>query len=298
LSLTIREAQEMVGAARRYGTVFQTGSQQRSCPEFLQACELVRNGYIGEVKSAHVEVGPCSRPEELPEEPVPPGFDYDRWLGPAPWAPYNKRRCGSHYSDGWRRFRDYSGGKMTDWGAHHFDIVQWGLGMDDSGPVEIVPPPVQGRARWEDYPQIVDGSGATELDPTRGLIFRYANGIEAVKDGNYGIKFIGTDGWIEVSRGHLKTAPASLATHKIGPNGIRLHKSTNHHQNWFDCIRSRRRPAADVAIGARSATVCHLGNIALWLDRPIRWDPVKQEIVGDAEANRWLDRPKRAPYRL
>ena len=134
LSLTIGEAKEMVQAVRRYGRVLQTGSQQRSSAEFRRACELVRSGLIGDVREVHVEVGPVSQHVCLPAEPVPPGLDYERWLGPAPWAPFNHTRIGSYYDDGWRRIRDYSGGKMTDWGAHHFDIVQWGLGMDESGP--------------------------------------------------------------------------------------------------------------------------------------------------------------------
>ncbi|MCH8806535.1 MAG: Gfo/Idh/MocA family oxidoreductase [Planctomycetes bacterium] len=296
LSRTIGEARQMVGAARRYATVFQTGSQQRSSGNFRRACELIRNGYIGEVKSVHVEVGPVSQPVYLPEEPIPDGFDYDRWLGPAPWAPYNKLRVGSHYHDGWRRIRDYSGGKMTDWGAHHFDIVQWGLGMDDSGPVEIIPP--SPRQSLEPLPKIVDGTGVSPLDPSWGLKYRYANGIEVVKDHTNGLLFVGTEGKVEVNRGHLRTWPESLRTQRLSSNDLRLYRSPGHHTDWFDCIRTRRRPICDVEIGCRSATVCHLGNIALWLDRSIRWDPASEQIIGDETAARWLDRPKRAPYRL
>jgi predicted dehydrogenase len=297
LSLTIREAREMVLAARRYERVFQTGTQQRSDPKFRHACELVRNGYIGEPKTVHVECGPPSWHIELPELPVPEGFDYERWLGPAPWAPYHPLRCGSNYWDGWRRFRDYSGGKMTDWGAHHFDIAQWGLGMDESGPVEITPPPKRGdTVSYDKLP--LEGAGGTPRDPSWGLTFRYASGVQVVKDGTNGIRFEGTDGWVEVNRGFLKTFPASLATQPIGAGDVHLHRSDHHHQNWLDCIRTRRRPAADVAIGCRSVTVCHLGAIAMWLGRPIRWDPQREEIIGDEQAARWLDRPKRAPYRL
>jgi predicted dehydrogenase len=277
LSLTIREAREMVQAARRYGRVLQTGSQQRSSWEFRHACELVRNGYIGGLRS---------------------GFDYDRWLGPAPWAPYNKLRCGSYYDDGWRRIRDYSGGKMTDWGAHHFDIVQWGLGMDDSGPVEIIPPPPRPGASWENLPRIIEGPGASSLDPTWGLTYRYANGVELIKDGTNGVRFVGAEGEIEVKRGHLQTRPESLKSHKLSPNELHLYRSPGHQQDWLNCIRTRRRPICDVEIGCRSATVCHLGSIALWLNRRIRWDPVREAIIGDEAASRWLDRPKRAPYRL
>ncbi len=296
LSLTICEAREMVRAARRYGTVFQTGSQQRSSWEFRRACELVRNGYIGEVQTVHVEVGPVSQEVCLPEEPVPPGFDYDRWLGPAPWALYNKLRVGSYYNDGWRRIRDYSGGKMTDWGAHHFDIVQWGLGMDESGPIEISPPPR--RPSRGPLPEIIEGTGASPLDPSWGLEYRYANGVRVVKDGTSGVLFVGTEGKIGVNRGELRAWPESLRGYTLGTGDVRLYRSSNHYQNWLDCIRTRRRPICDVEVGCRSATVCHLGAIALWLDRSIRWDPEREEIVGDDYAARWLDRPRRAPYTL
>ena len=283
-------------AARRYGRVFQTGSQQRSSAEFRLACELVQNGYIGEVQTVHVETGPCSRHVELPDEPIPPGFDYDRWLGPAPWAPYNKLRVGSNYDDGWRRIREYSGGKMTDWGAHHFDIVQWGLGMDGSGPVEIIPPPARPPAG--PMPRIIEGTGASPLDPSWGLTYRYANGVEVVKDHLNGVLFVGTAGKVEVNRGYLRTWPEKLKDAKLGPTKRHLYESPGHYEDWLACIRSRRVPICPPEIGCRSATVCHLGNIALWLNRPIRWDPAREEIVGDEYAARWLERPKRAPYRL
>jgi predicted dehydrogenase len=298
LSLTIRESRQMVRAARRYQRVFQTGSQQRSMWEFRHACELVRNGYIGDMKRVHVEIGPCSRHVELPEEPVPPGFDYERWLGPAAWAPYNKLRCGSYYDDGWRRIRDYSGGKMTDWGAHHLDIVQWALGMDKSGPVEIVPPTPGAAAGWGNLPPIIEGPGASPLDPTWGLTYRYANGVEVIKDGTNGVQFVGSEGEIEVNRGRLQTRPASLKSLALRPTDVHLQRSEGHHRNWLNCIRQRGRPICDVEIGCRSATVCHLGNIALWLNRAIRWDPEREQIVGDERAAMWLDRPKRAPYRV
>lgn len=299
LTFAVQEGRAVVRAARRYGRVVQTGSQQRSSPEFRHACELVRNGYIGELKTVHVECGPCSTHVELPEQPVPAGFDYERWLGPAPVAPYHKLRCGSNYNDGWRRFRDYSGGKMTDWGAHHFDIVQWALGMDESGPIEIIPSPPRPGASWDFVMTITQGTGVSEAhDPTWGLTYRYANGVNVIKDGTNGIRFVGTEGEIVVNRGYLQTTPASLKTHKLGLGELRLYNSPGHHQDWFACIRDRRRPICDPEIGHRSATVCHLGNIALWLGRAIRWDPEKEEIVGDPAASAWLDRPRRAPYVL
>lgn len=286
LSLTIREAWEMVATARRYRRVFQVGSQQRSTANFRLACELVRNGRIGKLIKVNVGIGGPSREKYLPEEPVREGLDWDRWLGPAPEQPYNAERCSGDYSGGWRHIRDYSGGMMTDWGAHHIDIAQWGMGMDGSGPVEIVPP--------KSPPKITDTP-----DPEKGptLTFKYANGVELIHGGANGVLFTGSDGKIEVNRGYFKSWPDEIGTRPVCANDLRLYASENHLQNWIDCIRSRRKPIADVEIGASTITTCHLGNIAYWLGRPVRWDPAKREIVGDETAMRLLDRPKRRPWR-
>jgi len=277
LSLTIREADEMVKAARRYGTVFQTGSQQRSSSNFRQACEIVRSGRIGKLLKVNVGIGAPSTEKKFAPEPVREGLDWDRWLGPAPWNPYNAERCSGSYSGGWRLVRDYSGGMSTDWGAHHYDIGQWGMGMDGNGPIEIIPPA-------ERYAE--------------GIQFKYANGVVMERGGANGVLFTGTDGKVEVNRGYLRTWPDELATEPIGPNEVHLYKSPGHQIDWINCIRNRRRPICDVAIGASSVTVCHLSNIAYWLNRPIKWDPERREIIGDEAASRWLDRPKRAPWRL
>lgn len=286
LALTVREAWEMAAAARRYQRVFQTGSQQRSTQNFRYACELVRSGRIGKLVKVNVGIGGPSRDKQFVEEPLREGFDWDRWLGPAPCMPYNAERCSGDYSGGWRHVRDYSGGMMTDWGAHHIDIAQWGMGMDGNGPLEIVPP--------AEPPDI-----RTTPDPEKGptLVYKYANGVELIHGGANGILFTGTEGKVEVNRGYFKTWPDEIGKQPIGPNDVKLYASENHLQNWIDCIRTRRRPIADVEIGASSITVCHLGNIAYWLGRPIRWDPAKREIVGDSAASRMLDRPKRGPWR-
>lgn len=284
LAFTIRQAQVVVAAARRYDRVVQTGTQQRSDRNFRFACELVRNGYIGEVKSADTTPGGTARHCSLPAQPVPKGLDWDMWLGPAPWAPYHRDRCVDLWH--WWNWRDYSGGLMTDRGAHDFDIAQWGLGMDGSGPVEIIPPKSNTR------------------DP---LVYRYPNGALLYSgqggwgsDGKPGarVTFKGTKGEVEVWRGGVKTDPPQLANAKIGPDEIHLYESDNHQGNFLECVRTRQRPAADVVIGASSVTVCHLGNIAYWLDRPLRWDPVKQEFPGDEAANRLRARPMREPWRL
>ena len=284
LSLTIAEGKAMVAAARQYGRVFQTGSQQRSDREFRIACELVRNGRIGEVQTVYVNVGPPSVECYLPAEPVPEGLDWDFWLGPAPWRPYNSDIAPAYDFQGWpnfRAYRDYSGGGMTDWGAHHFDIAQWGLGMDGSGPVEIHPP--DGR----DYPR---------------LTYIYANGVRMIhgagSDERAGVEFVGTEGRVMVNRGYLATEPARLRDEPIGPTETHLYNSRGHHEDWLDAIEARTRPICDVEIGYRSVTVCHLGNIGYWLKRPLRWDPVNQEFLDDPGANRLLKRSMRSPWHI
>jgi predicted dehydrogenase len=282
LSLTIREAREMVKAVRRNQRVCQTGSMQRSSKEFRKACELVRNGRIGKVKTVIVGVGGPSKWCDLPEEPMEPGLDWNFWLGPAPMRPYNSILSprGVHdFFPNWRRYREYSGGGMTDWGAHHFDIAQWGLGMDDSGPVEIIPPE--------------DPKAGT------GVRYLYANGVEMIHDSSKGgVTFIGTEGRIFVDRGKFHAEPESIAQEPLGDKAIRLYVSNNHLQDWLNCVRSRKRPICDVEIGCRSVTVCHLGNLAYWYHRRLRWDPKKERFIGDEEANTWLDRPKRAPWKI
>jgi predicted dehydrogenase len=276
MSLTIKEARAMVDAVRRHGRVFQTGSQQRSeySGKFRFACEMVRSGRIGKLKFIHVNVGGPSRDCYEPAQPVPDGVDWDRWLGPAPYRPFNERIL-----RGWRSFRDYSGGGMTDWGHHHFDIVQWALDMDGAGPVEIVPP--NGK-------------------DIKHLTYVYDNGVEVYHGGAQGaqIVFHGTEGRIGVDRGTLWTDPADIMREPIGAGEVQLFRSPGHKRNWVECIRTRQRPVCDAAIGCRSVTVCHLGNLAYWLKRPLKWDPAKEQFVGDAQANQWLDRPKRAPWTI
>lgn len=287
LTLTIAEAKLLIDVTRKYKRVFQTGSQQRSSREFRVACEAVRNGRIGRIKQVYVAVGGPSRWCDLPAEPMEPGLDWDMWLGPAPMRPYNSvlspRGVHSHFP-AWRDFREYSGGGMTDWGAHHFDIAQWGLGMDESGPVEVIPPP----------------------DPSKGhgVRFLYENGVEVIHSGWTapngkgfgGVNFVGENGWIHVDRGQLESSPEAVVKEPLGANEKPLYKSPGHHQDWFDCIRSRKRPICDVEIGARSVTVCHLGNLAYWYGRRLRWDPKRWRFIGDREAESWKDRPRRAPW--
>src|SRR6266550_2629724 len=275
LSLTIPEARAMVNAVRRNQRILQTGSMQRSSQEFRKACELVRNGRIGKVKTVIVGVGGPSQWCDLPEETMEPGLDWDSWLGPAPVRPYNSvlspRGVHDHFPN-WRNYREYSGGAMTDWGAHHFDIAQWGLGMDESGPVEIIPPP----------------------DPkaTRGVRYLYANGVEMIHGDSGGILFIGSEGKILVNRGKFEATPKELGEAPLPSSALHLYNSYSHTKDFLDCMRSRKRPICDIEIGCRSVTVCHLGNLAYWNHRRPKWDPAKEQFTDPVEANAWLDRPK------
>ena len=267
----IREGPAMIEAARLHGRIIQAGTQQRSSPAFRRACELVRNGRIGKVQTVHVNVGgPSSHRIDSPQ-PVPPGLDWEMWLGPAPWRPYHP---GPH-PGGFRNYRDFSGGGMTDWGAHHYDIAQWALGMDETGPVEI--------------------------DASKGqCVYKYANGVVMFHGGaGFGdITFTGTKGRVGTGRWYVKTEPPELLKEPLGPDDVHLYESNNHADNFLECVRTRRRPIADPAVIHRSVSVCHLGNIAYWLKRPLKWDPEKEEFVGDEEANRWVSRAMREPWRL
>ena len=279
MSLTLRDGRAMVTAVRRYGRVYQHGTQQRSSREFRFACEMVRSGRIGRLESVTVHVSGPARDCYLPPEPAPKGIDWDLWLGPAPWRPFHSALC-MRGCGGWEGYYDYSGGGMTGWGSHHFDIAQWGLAADDTGPVEIIPP--NGK-------------------DVRQLTFRYAGGVPVYHSGRMGewaVVFQGTDGRIAVNRGKLQTWPAHIMAEPIGLREVHLEASPGHSANFLQCIRTRRRAICDVEIGHRTMSVCHLGNIAYALRRPLKWDPGRETFVGDPQANRCLDRPRRQPWTL
>jgi len=284
---SIREARAMVSAVRRFGRVFQTGSQQRSSREFRFACEMVHSGRIGELKTVEVYVGGPSVDCYLPEDPIDPTIDWNMWLGPAPWRPYNADLCQLRR---WYRYRDYSGGSTCDWGSHHFDIAQWGIGTSLTGPTEILLPDEKDR-KW--------------------LTFKYANGVtlthggpgsysvvEGKRGGNDGIVFNGTQGKIEVTRGYLRTWPETMMQTPTAANEVHLYKSPGHEEDWLRAIRTRQKPICDVEIGCRSVSIGHLANIAYWLKRSLKWNPEKEEFIGDPGANRWLDCPRREPWTL
>jgi predicted dehydrogenase len=284
LTATIHEARAVVEAARKTSRVFQTGSQQRAEYEgrFRTACEYVRSGRIGKLLAIYVGVsGAPSRWCDLPEEAMEPGLDWDRWLGPAPLRPYNSALSprGVHVAAaGWRLYREYGGGALTDLGVHHLDIAQWALDADRAGPVEVVPP--------------------EDLRTERGLRWVYANGVELIHGGPAGITFVGASGSIFVDRTRLASNPDKILLEPLADKDVRLGQATSLVRDWLDCIKTRRRPLADVEAGARSATVAHLGNVAYWNRRKLRWDPATSKLVGDEEAMAWLDRDRREPYRL
>jgi predicted dehydrogenase len=292
LTHSLVEGRALCDAMRRYGRVWQTGSWQRSVANFHQACELVRNGRIGKI--LRVEVG-------LPEghydfartfgqwniESPPAELDYDFWIGPAPYIPYCKARV--HMN--WRWNMDFGGGQLMDWIGHHLDIAHWGLGFDYAGPVEI-----QGRG---EFPT----SGIYNSAMRYWVEAKYADGTPIILAGGYpeiqgGTKWIGEYGWIWVDRGGFETQPANLASEVIGPNEIRLYKSRDHYQNFLDCVRSRALTITPSEVAHRSASVGHLGVIAIETGRKIRWDPATETIIGDPEATRLLSRAYRKPWQL
>ncbi len=283
LTLTLAEGKRVIEVARKYKRVFQTGSQQRSnvFGHFRQAAEIIRSGRLGKIQTVTVGVGGPSKWCDLPAEELEPGLDWNLWLGPAPMRPYNSKlspRGVHNHFPAWRDYREYAGGGHADMGAHHYDIAQWCLGMDDSGPVEILPPLVP--------------------NAHHGVTYRYANGVVMVHGGPSGCTFTGTDGTLRIDRDHLSSDPAAIVKDPLGAKDVHFEKSPGHHRNWLDCIRSRKRPLADVEIGARSVAITILGNLAYWNGRRLRWDPARWEFVDDPAANKWLDRERRDPWQL
>ncbi|MBA7706322.1 Inositol 2-dehydrogenase/D-chiro-inositol 3-dehydrogenase [subsurface metagenome] len=293
LTLTIKEGRVLSDTVRRYGRVFQVGSQQRSDSRFRFACELVRNGRIGKLQTVKVGFGvdPSTGPQ--PPMPVPEQLDYDMWLGPAPWAAYTEKRVHpqeGYGRPGWLRIADYGAGMITGWGSHHNDIAQWGMGTEYTGPVEI-----EGQA---EYPK----DGLWDVHGTFRIEYTYANGVKVIcADNNknkQGILFEGTQGWVYIKRGQIDAQPKSLLTSTIGPNEIHLYNSNNHKANFLECIKSRAETAAPVEVGHRSCSICLLGEIAMRLGQKLKWDPETEQFNNNNEANRMLSRAMRSPWQL
>jgi predicted dehydrogenase len=307
-SLTIAEGRALVSAVQRSGRIFQIGSQQRSTVQFRYAAELVRNGRIGQLKT--VEVGLPGDPsgDDEPEMPVPKNLDYDMWLGSTPVVYYTEKRVHPQVGydrPGWLRCEQFGAGMITGWGAHHIDSAHWGMDTELTGPVEI----------W----------GTAEF-PKKGLWdvhgpFRtealYANGVHMIVSGDFpnGIKFIGSDGWIFVSRGNekvtasdpvaklndstaLQASDPKIIKSVIGPTEIHLPESKEHHLNWLESVKSRKEPIAPVEVAHRSCSACLLHHAAMKLKRKLYWDPKAESFKNDDEANALRSRPQRAPYAI
>ena len=286
ISKTIAEGRAVCDAVRRYGRIFQTGSQLRSSRNVRFACELVRNGRIGKLHTIRTYLPPGTTCGPQPEMPIPPGFDYNLWLGPARWAPYTARRC--HHT--FRYVSDYAGGTMTDLGAHDNDLAQWGNGTEHTGPVEI-----EGTGQFPP-----DGFFDTAM--RYEVHYTYANGVTLICStdpypAGTGVRFEGTEGWV-YTRTAINAEPQSLLETSIGPNEIHLYQSNDHHRNFLDCVKSRKETIVPAETGHRSITICHLGNIAMKLGRKLSWDPDRERFKDDPEADRHLLSPMRAPWRL
>jgi predicted dehydrogenase len=284
LSLTIGQGRAMSDAVARWMRIFQTGSQQRSDNRFRFACELVRNGRIGKVHAVTCGLPTAPSTGNHPPKDPPPGFDYDLWLGPAPRAPYCDDR--THYNFRW--ILDYSGGEVTDWGAHHIDIAHWGLGLEETGPIEV-----EGVG---EFPRDGLWNVATDFR----ILARYRTGVEITITNKFenGVKWEGEDGWVFVNRGRIDAEPKSLLEETFAPNEVRLPRSPGHRRNFIDCVMSRRDPIAPIEQAHRTITVAHLGNIAMLLGRKVRWNPDTERFVDDSTAERMFDRAMREPWRL
>ena len=293
LTYTIEEGRTLVDAVKRYGVVFQVGSQQRSDARFRKACELVRNGYIGELKTVKIGVGVDRSCGVQPAMPVPKNLNYELWLGPAQSAPYTEARVHpqkGYGRPGWLRTRDYTHGMVTGWGSHHVDITHWGLGMEGSGPIEI-------DGKGEYAPE-----GLWDVHLNFDITYKYANGITANfahnRKNKQGVLFEGTKGWVYVRRGFIDANPKSLLRQELAPDELHLYSSRNHKANFRECILSRGETVAPVENGHRSNSACVLGSLSMLLGRKIRWNPNTEQIIGDDEASRMLRRPMRGNWHL
>lgn len=302
LTHNIREAVEVMKAVEANKRVLQTGSMQRSSKEFRIACELVQNGCIGKIQRVECQFGDAGKPCDLPEETMEPGLDWNMWCGPGPVRPYNSvlspRGMHDHFPN-WRAYREYGGGMVCDWGAHHLDIAQWGLGMDNSGPVEIRPPEKAGAKR-----------GATLV---------YANGITVTHADGFGVHFFGSEGEVLVNRGKFKFIRdgKTIAKFEKREDGsscsaevqkaekeylkdakIKLYESKSHTDNFMACVKDRSKPVTSEIVGGHSAICCHLMNQVYYNGKKMLWDPAKFEFTGGTGDPAWLTRDYRSPWKV
>ncbi len=308
-SLTIEEGRMMSDIVHRTGIIFQIGSQQRSVdpwPQFKRACELVRNGRIGDIQTIKIGLPGDPSGDEETEMPIPKNLNYDMWLGSTPYEYYTEKRVHPQHDfsrPGWLRCEQFGAGMITGWGAHHIDIAHWGMGTEYTGPVEV-----EGKA---DFPK----SGLWNVHGDFNVTAKYANGVtmQIGGDNPNGVRFEGTDGWIFVARGNVGVTasdPTSaedtneaftasdrkILNSEIGPDEIHLYESPEQHKNWLDCIRSRQAPIAPAEVAHRSCSACLIAHTAMKIPRKLYWDPVNERFKNDDEANAMLSRPQRYPY--
>ena len=303
LTHNIHEALTLVETVRKNNRILQTGSMQRSSAEFRIACELVRNGVIGEIKTIDTSFGDPAMPNANPEEPMEAGLDWDRWCGPAPKVPYSSvlspRGLHNHFPQ-WRMTREFGGGMVTDWGAHHIDIAQWGMGMDENGPVEVKAP-----ENWAD-------------PHARGAQLIYASGIVLTHVNGKGVEFKGTKGTVNVNRGKFEVVLEGGKTYRfwdkeqdkgtslqreytlaerelLADAKVKLYNSKDQIQDFLACVKSRQKPVCDVGIGASSAICCHLMNFAYWHGASFKWDPIKHQFTSGGDT-KWLTREYRGEW--
>jgi len=307
-SLTISEGRVMADGIQRTGRIFQMGTQQRSWEQFRIACELVRNGRIGKLQTVRIGLPVDPSGNEEPEMPLPKNLNYEMWLGSTPYVSYTEKRVHpqkGYDRPGWLRCEQFGAGMITGWGHHHVDIAHWGMDTEYTGPIEIsATAEFPKRGLWD-----VHGEFSVEA--------LYANGVTMLISSKFpnGIRFEGSEGWIFVTRGsYTVTAsdplanaanekalsasnPAILAS-KIGPDGIHLYRSTDHHGNWLECIKSRKQTICPVEVGHRGCSVCLLSHVAMKLPRKLYWDPIRERFKNDDEANCHLERAQRWPYQI
>jgi predicted dehydrogenase len=301
LTHNVTEALKLTQAVRSNNRVFQTGSQQRSSIEFRVAVEIVRNGVIGDIKRVGVSFGDPAKPNAFPKQDMPEGLDWDRWCGPGPLVDYNEQLCeraSSQHFPAWRMTREFGGGMITDWGAHQIDIAQWGLGVDETGPVQVIAPANHDSAK-------------------RGAKLVYANGVELTHEEGMGVSFYGSTGEVHVNRGKFKvilngetkfhfekdqTPKTTIAREVAAAEAallkdakVQVYHSKEHHDDFLDAVRKRSRPICDVEVGATTVISCHLMNMGYWYGANAKWDPQARKFISGGD-DKWLTREYRGPY--
>jgi predicted dehydrogenase len=280
---SVAEGRAMVNAATSNNIILQTGSMQRSWKNFRTACELVRNGYLGDVKEVWVSVGDAAIPCYLQAQPIPEELNWDMFLGPSAYLPFNPVLAPPSSEDiypNWRLYKEIGGGILSDWGAHMFDIAQWGLGKDNTGPVKYFPP---------------DGKGYNELTMVYddGIVMKHK------KFGRgHGVRFIGSKGTLDISRSYFDSKPDTIAQQVIKENEIHLYNSDDHYGDWINAIKNNKQPICNAETGHRTSSICCIANIAYWLNRPLTFNAVKETFLNDNEANALLKPKLRKPWNV